>query len=161
LVNVLVAYGPGEGINRLQVTRRHDESIAKYGEYRGTVPFEGVTDLASLIDAADEYLAEHAAPVPAFRVEAQYPYGEDPEFGCGDYVRVADPRSGIITRSRIGEETRSYSTAGLKTTLYLGTPAPDLARTVRPTPPPRPVAPPAKPEISVSPIAGGIRVVNT
>src|SRR5690606_19403650 len=52
LVNVLVAYGPGEGINRLQVTRRHEESIAKYGEYRGVQTFEGATDLASLIDAA-------------------------------------------------------------------------------------------------------------
>lgn len=161
LVNVITAYGPGEGINRLQVTRRHEESIAKYGEYRGVQTFEGATDLASLIDAADEYLAEHAAPVPAFRVEAQYPYGEEPEFGCGDYVRVADPRNGIITRSRIAEEQRSYSTSGLKTTLYLGLPAPNLARTVRPTPPPRPVQPPDKPVISVSPIPGGIRVVDT
>jgi len=161
LVNVLTAYGPGEGINRLQVTRRNEESIAKYGEYRGVQTFEGATDLASLIDAADEYLAEHAAPVPAFRVEAQYPYGEEPEFGCGDYVRVADPRSGIITRSRIAEEQRSYSTSGLKTTLYLGLPAPNLARQVRPTVPPRPVQPPDKPVISVSPIPGGIRVIDT
>lgn len=161
LVNVLVAYGPGEGINRLQVTRRHEESIARYGEYRGVQTFEGATSLADLIQAADNYLEAHAAPVPAFRVEAQYPYGEEPAFGCGDYVRVADPRAGLVTRSRIAEETRSYSTAGLKTTLYLGMPAPDLARTVRPTPPPRPVQPPDKPVISVSPIPGGIRVVDT
>src|SRR5690606_12739776 len=101
------------------------------------------------------------APVPAFRVEAHYPYGEEPEFGVGDYVRAVDPRSGLVARTRIAEETRSWSTSGLKTTLYLGMPAPNLARTVRPTEPPRQVRPPDKPVISVSPIPGGIRVVDT
>src|SRR5690606_31383062 len=36
-----------------------------------------------------------------------------------------------------------------------------LARQVRPTQPPREVQPPDKPVISVSPIPGGIRVVDT
>ena len=161
LVNVLVAYGPGEGINRLQVTRRHEESIAKYGEHRGVQTFEGAKTLADLIQAADDYLDEHAVPVPAYRVDVHYPYGTEPEYGCGDYVRVADPRNGIITRTRIAEEQRDYTTSGLRTTLYLGMPAPDLARTVRPTEPPRPVRPPDKPVISVTPIPGGIRVIDT
>src|SRR5690606_29771477 len=111
-------------------------------------------------EAADAYLEEHAAPVPAYRVDVHYPYGEEPEFGCGDNVRVADPCNGIVTVSRIEEAQRSYSASGLRTTLYPGLPAPDHSRQFRPRPPQQ-VRPLAKPVISVSTIPGGIRVVDT
>lgn len=159
LVNVLTALGPGDGINRLQVVRRHEESIARYGEHHGVQEFEHVTTLAELVAAADAYLEQHAAPVSAYRVDVQYPYGMEPEYGVGDYVRVADPRNGIITRARIVEEQRSYSTGGLRVTLFLGMPAPSLARQIKPSLRPRDTEPPDDPEgVMIGSIIRGIVV---
>src|SRR5690606_31875139 len=147
LHNIITAVGPGQGINRLQITRMHEASVAEFGPHPAPGPIEfDVSTLQDLVDAADEYLEQHGWPVPALRVTVTYPYGTEPALGVGDYVRVADPDTGLITRSRIVEETRSVSAGGGQTTLYLGIDPPDMARQIQPTLPPRDTTPPDDPE---------------
>jgi len=120
LVNVLTAYGPGDGINRLMTVKRDPESIAVYGEYPGTVTFDDVSTLAELETAAEEYLASHNVPKQSFRVRAVFTPEEEPMFRAGDVVRVVDPDSGVVTVSRIVEESRSFSTGGVTIKLDMG-----------------------------------------
>lgn len=161
LVNIVTALGPGRGINRLQTVRIHEASVQLHGPYPGTHEFPHVSTLAELEAAADDWLDERAAIQPAFRVDVIYPYGEEPEFGVGDRVRVADPRNGIITTSRIMEEDRSLSDSGQRVTLFLGLPRRSLAGQVRPWPPLRETRRPRTPTVAVEPIPGGLQIIDT
>lgn len=125
LVNILTAYGPGSGINRLEITLRDDASIAQYGEYPAAVEFEAET-LAELEQKAQEYLDSHNTPTVAFEVAAVFDFEHEPEYGLGDVVRVVDPETGIVTTSRIMGESRSYGADGLSVRLELGKPALNL-----------------------------------
>jgi len=163
LVNILTAYGPGQGINRLQVTRVHEASVQRYGPYPHKQEFDDVSTLADLIQAADEYLEQHALITPAFVVQPVHPYDADdvPKYGRGDYVRVADPTNGIITTSRIVEERRQGSVQGERVTLYLGLPPASLGDAIRPRPDKPPAEDATPPHVTVTPIEGGLRIVDT
>lgn len=124
LVNILTAHGPGRGINRLEITLREEDSIQEYGPYpnRETVEFN-VATLAELTQKAQEYLDEHSLPKMDFAITALFKYGQEPEYGVGDKVRVADPDTGIITETRIVAEAREYGAGGLTVNLELGKPS--------------------------------------
>lgn len=119
LVNVLTAYGPGQGINRLQINLKDDESIARYGIYPQSVQFE-VEALADLQQKAQEYLEEHGSPRLQFEVAAIFDHEREPDYGLGDMVRVADPETGIVTKARIMAEHREFNENGLNVHLELG-----------------------------------------
>lgn len=161
LVNIVTALGPGDGINRLQIVRIHEESVKRFGPYPGTHEFPQVSTLAELAAAADDWLDERAAIQPAYRVDVVYPYGQEPEYGVGDRVRVADPRNGIIATSRIMEEERSYSESGQRVTLFLGLPRRSLTGQVHPWPPLREARRPRTPTAAVRPIPGGLEIIDT
>ena len=108
LCNVLTAYGPGRGINRLEITLRDDASIAQYGEYPRAVEFDANT-LAELQTKAQGYLDTHNTPTVAFDVFAAFDHEHEPDYGLGDVVRVADPDTGIVTTARIMDESREFS----------------------------------------------------
>ena len=119
LCNVLTAYGPGRGINRLEITLRDDASIAEYGEYPQAVEFDAET-LAGLQTKAQEYLDEHNSPKTHFEVFAAFDFEHEPQYGLGDQVRVADPETGIVTTARIMSENREFNESGLSVHLELG-----------------------------------------
>ena len=119
LVNVLTAYGPGQGINRMEITLRDEASINEYGEYPAAVEFD-VETLAELEQKAEEFLSEHNSPKTQFEITADFKYGKEPEYGLGDKVRVADPDTGIVTTARIMAEAREYNEQGLSVHLELG-----------------------------------------
>jgi hypothetical protein len=119
LCNVLTAYSPGRGINRMEITLRDEASIAEYGEYPAAVEFEAET-LSELQQEAQEYLAEHNTPKTQFEVAVVFEYGQEPDYGIGDKVRVADPDTGIVTTTRIMTESREYNEQGLTVHLELG-----------------------------------------
>src|SRR5690606_18396320 len=48
MVNILTAYGPGDGINRMQVVLRDEASIAAYGPYPGVKEFPAAADMLDL-----------------------------------------------------------------------------------------------------------------
>lgn len=129
LVNVLTAYGPGSGINRLQTTLRDFASISDYGEYPGSVEFEA-DSLEKLLEKADEYLKEHNQPKMRFEIATIFPYGEEPEYGLGDTVKVADPKSGVISTTRIVHESRTFDEQGLAVSLELGKPSFTLTQAI-------------------------------
>jgi len=119
LCNILTATGPGQGINRLEVTLRDDESIGAYGDYPQAVEFDAST-LTELEAAAQDYLDTHNTPKTHFSVRAAFDCENEPQYGLGDVVRVADPDTGIITTTRIMTESREYSAGGLTVRLDLG-----------------------------------------
>ena len=90
LVNVLTAFGPGSGINRLQTTLRNWESIAKFGEYPGSHEFE-VNSLSELKERAKDFLEEQGFPKMIFEIIAAFPSGQEPSYGLGDTVKVVIP----------------------------------------------------------------------
>lgn len=90
LVNVLTAYGAGNGLERMTVTRRHEESIAEYGEHHGHETFSDAVDMNDLIEKADAYLAQYA--IPQFEISGS---AADGEYREGDTVRFASPVDGI------------------------------------------------------------------
>lgn len=143
LCNILVAQGEGDGINRIEVRLIDQESFDEYGPYERVEEFP-VTTQAELITAAQEYLDEHANPKPNFECTAVFPYGDEPEYGVGDLVQVVDPKSGIITTSRIETESRAMGPDGVTSTLFLGKLDINMSnylrtrRFVRPSAPPRP-----------------------
>ncbi|HEX6939552.1 MAG TPA: phage tail protein [Longimicrobiales bacterium] len=121
--NVVTAYGPGDGIDALTVTRRHAESIADHGvERRRVLEFPTAVDRADLIAQADAWLAEHAYPASRFAGEAAYEAGTEPLIRLGDAVRVAVPSSGLIRTVRVTELTREERAAEARLYLTLGTP---------------------------------------
>ena len=142
LVNVLTAYGNGQGINRLQVTLRDELSIGEYGLYPAVEDFDADT-LVDLTTQATEYLNANNTPKINFAIRASFE--DEPSFGIGDLVRVVDPDSGIVTSVRIKEETRSLSQGGVSVDLRLGRPSfnlsnvisfrPDLVKRERPLKP--------------------------
>src|SRR5690606_20950660 len=119
LVNVLTAYSPGQGINRMEITLRDEASINEYGEYPAAVEFDVETS-SELEDKAVEFLAEHNVPQTQFEVVVAFEYGQEPDYGLGDKVLVADPDTGIVTKARIMSETREYAESGLSVRLELG-----------------------------------------
>src|SRR5690606_34362742 len=82
--------------------------------------FDDVSTLAELEVAAQDYLAAHNVPKQKFRVRAVFPPEEEPLFRAGDVVRVVVPDSGVVTTSRIVEESRQYGTGGVSIRLDLG-----------------------------------------
>jgi len=125
LCNVLIARGKGDGINRLQREYRDHDSIAEYGEYRKVVDFD-VETLVELNSKAEAYLEEYSTPIVAFSIQAMFPINAEPSYSLGDYVRVVDPKSGVVDTVRIMQETREYTDNGLKVHLELGRPAANL-----------------------------------
>ena len=104
LVNVLTAYGPGRGINRLEITLRDENSIGNdefpgYGEHHLAMEFD-VETLAELEQKAQEFLSEHNTPKTQFEVAVVFDHDKEPDYGLGDKVRVADPETGIVTTTR-------------------------------------------------------------
>lgn len=119
LVNILTAYGPGRGINRMEITLRDEASIAEFGEYPLAMEFDAET-LDELEQKAQEFLSEHNSPKTQFEITVDFKYGKEPEYGLGDKVRVADPETGIVTTTRIMAESREYGESGLVVNLELG-----------------------------------------
>ena len=120
LVNYLFAYGKGDGINRLHLELKDQESINKLGPYPDIKEFE-TDDYTELQTLAQEYLNKHKTPAQSFSVRAKF--GEDePKYSVGDIVKIVDPDSGIITDIDIVEEKRSYNNDGLSVNLQLGKP---------------------------------------
>jgi hypothetical protein len=152
LCNVLLARGKGDGINRLQKEFRDYDSIAEYGEYRKVVDFD-VDDITDLTTKAEAYLEEFATPVVAFSIQTMFPINAEPSYGLGDYVRVVDPKTGVVSTVRIMQETREYTENGLSVHLELGRPAVNLNDAIGWEPPIRqvetlrPAAPWARPII--------------
>jgi hypothetical protein len=144
LCNVLTAYSPGRGINRMEITLRDEASIAEYGEYPAAVEFDANT-LAELQAKAQEYLDTHNTPTVAFEVFTAFDHEHEPEYGLGDVVRVADPETGIVTTTRIMAEAREYNEQGLSVRLELGKAALNLQSVLegkeRPTKPLDPLTP--------------------
>lgn len=119
LVNILTAYGPGRGINRLEITLRDEASIAQFGEYPLAMEFD-VEKLLELEQKAQEFLDEHNLPKTQFEVAVAFDHDKEPDHGLGDKVRVADPETGIVTTTRIMAEAREYNEQGLSVHLELG-----------------------------------------
>ena len=124
LVNVLTAYGPGRGINRMEITLRDENSIGNdefpgYGEHHLAMEFD-VETLAELEQKAQEFLSEHNTPKTQFEVAVVFDHDKEPDYGLGDKVRVADPETGIVTTTRIMAEAREYGESGLVVNLELG-----------------------------------------
>ena len=68
-----------------------------------------MTDITELTSLATADLNEHKDAKPYMEAEYPVPYGEEPDFGIGDIVKVADPNTGIVSTTRIEQEIRSYS----------------------------------------------------
>ena len=119
LVNILTAYGPGRGINRMEITLRDEASIAEYGEYPAAVEFDA-EKLDELEQKAQEFLSEHNSPKTQFEIAVAFEHDKEPDYGLGDKVRVADPETGIVTTTRIMAEAREYNEQGLSVHLELG-----------------------------------------
>lgn len=119
LVNYLIAYGPGSGLNRLEIILKDDASIAEYGIYPLPMEFEAET-LTELQQKAQEFLNENNSPKNRFEITAVFGPDQEPEYGLGDKVRVADPDTGIVTTTRIMAEAREYNENGLSVRLELG-----------------------------------------
>jgi len=119
LVNILTAYGPGQGINRLEVVLRDEASVAQYGPYPEAIEFDA-DDLVELQAKAQAYLDAHSEPRTQFEVFAAFGEHREPEYGLGDVVRVADPDTGIIARVASMAESREYGENGLSVHLELG-----------------------------------------
>lgn len=119
LVNILTAYGPGSGINRMEITLRDEESITRFGEYPLAMEFNAGT-LTELQDKAQEFLSEHNSPKTQFEIAVAFEHDKEPDYGLGDKVRVADPETGIVTTTRIMAEAREYGESGLVVNLELG-----------------------------------------
>lgn len=119
LVNILTAYGPGRGINRMEVTLRDEASIQEYGPYPLAMEFDAVT-LPELQTKAQQFLGEHNSPLTSFGVTATFDREREPDYGLGDKVRVADPETGIVTTTRIMAESLEYGESGLVVNLELG-----------------------------------------
>ncbi|HPD39877.1 MAG TPA: phage tail protein, partial [Mesotoga infera] len=138
LCNVLLARGKGDGINRLQKEFRDYDSIAEYGEYRKVVDFD-VDNITDLTTKAEAYLEEFSTPVVAFSIQTMFPINAEPSYGLGDYVRVVDPKTGVVSTVRIMQETREYTENGLIVHLQLGRPAVNLNDAIGYEPPIRQV----------------------
>src|SRR5690606_33835172 len=82
--------------------------------------FDDVSTLAELETAAQDYLAAHNVPKQKFRVRAVFPPEEEPLFRAGDVARVVVPDSGVVTTSRIVEESRQYGPGGVSIKLDMG-----------------------------------------
>jgi len=119
LVNILTAYGPGRGINRMEITLRDEASIAEFGEYPLAMEFDA-EKLDELEQKAQEFLSEHNSPKTQFEVAVAFDHDKEPDYGLGDKVRVADPETGIVTTTRIMAESREYGENGLAVNLELG-----------------------------------------
>lgn len=144
LVNVLTAYGPGRGINRMEIALRDEASIAEFGEYPLAMEFDA-EKLSELEQKAQEFLSEHNSPKTQFEVAVAFEHGKEPEYGLGDKVRVADPETGIVTTARIMSEAREYGESGLTVNLELGKAGFTLAEAIsgerKPTKPLDPLQP--------------------
>lgn len=129
LCNVLTAYGPGQGINRMEITLRDEASIAEFGEYPLAMEFDA-EKLDDLQDKAQEFLDEHNSPKTQFEVFVAFDHDREPDYGLGDKVRVADPETGIVTTARIMSEAREYGASGLTVNLELGKPSFTLSQVI-------------------------------
>jgi parallel beta-helix repeat protein len=158
LCNFLIAYGPGQGINRLEVPLKDQDSIDAYRPYKKAIEFPDVTTLEALQNAAQAYLDAHKTPITHLEVKAVFDYDNEPDYGLGDYVQVVIPKSGIITNTRIMTEARDYGDNGLSVTLNLGRPALTLQRVLEGPPPPKVVGPQKPTGVYAKGIPTGIRV---
>lgn len=144
LCNVLTAYSPGRGINRMEITLRDEASIAEYGEYPAAVEFDA-EKLDELEQKAQEFLREHNSPKTQFEIVVAFEHDKEPDYGLGDRVRVADPETGIVTTTRIMAEAREYGENGLVVKLELGKAGFTLAKAIsgdkKPTKPLDPLQP--------------------
>jgi hypothetical protein len=158
LCNDLIAYGPGQGLNRLEITLKDDQSISAYGKHPEAMEFD-VDTLSELEDAAQEYLDTHNTPKTHFEVRAAFDYDHEPEYALGDVVCVADPDTGIVTTTRIMTESREYGTSGLTVRLDLGRARLNLQRVLEGgRTPPKPVDPLTPTGVWAKGIIKGIRV---
>lgn len=117
--NVLKAKGQGSGINRPMVELSDAESILEYGVIEHVEEYD-TSDITELTSLATADLNEHKDAKPTWKLNTLFPYGEEPDFGIGDIVKVADPNTGIVSTTRIEQEIRSYSGGKLDIECYLG-----------------------------------------
>ena len=117
--NVLKAKGQGSGINRPMVELSDAESILEYGVIEHVEEYD-TSDITELTSLATADLNEHKDAKPTWKLNALFPYGEEPDFGIGDIVKIADPNTGIVSTTRIEQEIRSYSGGKLDIECYLG-----------------------------------------
>jgi hypothetical protein len=117
--NVLKAKGQGSGINRPMIEISDAESILEYGVIEHVEEYD-TSDITELTSLATADLNEHKDAKPTWKLNTMFPYGEEPDFGIGDIVKVADPNTGIVSTTRIEQEIRSYSGGKLDIECYLG-----------------------------------------
>ena len=103
--NYIYAYGGGDGIDKLVVIVKDDESIAKYGKRVGIYENGQCVDKTQLQTEAQEYLNEHKYPKQSFRVEIANWKGES--FDLGDVIRFKSPTFDIDGTFRVVEITRN------------------------------------------------------
>lgn len=121
-VNILTAYSQGSGINRMEITLRDDMSIQKYGSKSKSLEIQA-DNLEELMSKARGYLDANNSPATEFVVNTVFDPDREPNFGIGDIVRVADPKTGIVTTSRIMFETREKIDGELRVSFELGSPS--------------------------------------
>jgi hypothetical protein len=139
VANIVTAYGAGEGLAQLKVTKVDEASVHRYGRRYATVEFSQIDDLAELEWECDKYLQEHAWPKPELRVDTFL----NTDIGLGDIVRVASVSRNLVTTARVLEiQTRGTDIMTLGLNNRLLTVADQIAKKV----PPLPIAPlPNKP----------------
>ena len=131
IINYLIANGTGSGINRPQVTLKDAASITSYGVRQLVKNFD-ISDPTDLETAAQAYLDSVADPFYSWKIKTKFVYGETPEFVVGDTVTVVDPKSSLVTRSRIMETRLAYSGDKLTSDCYLGKTRANLVPSVPP-----------------------------
>ena len=131
IFNYLIANGIGSGINRPQVTLKNAASITNYGIRQLVKEFD-IEDPDDLETAAETYLATVVEPTYSWKIKTRFKYDETPDFYTGDTVTVVDPKSAVVTRSRIMETHIAYSGHKLDLECYLGKTRANLIPVVAP-----------------------------
>lgn len=103
LCNVVLASGPGDGIQAMLLTLRNQTSVDFYGEYPKSVTFAQAVSEADLRVLALAYLEQHSNPLEALQVRAVFEEGYDPDIEQGDTVTFASVEAGITVTERIVE----------------------------------------------------------
>lgn len=110
---ILIARGPGTGINRTQTTIRNETAITEYGPRETIEDFPDAVDAADLLAKAQARLAELSNPAKfqqlTVRVSGQ-------PFRLGQRIRVSDGELGFTTTAKItgidADETSTTLTLG-------------------------------------------------
>lgn len=111
---VLIARGPGTGINRMQLTLRNEAAISAYGYREAIADFPDAVDEADLHTKATVRLAEVSDPAKHQELTVRVTGG--PQFVLGQRIRVSDGELGFTTTAKI----TSIDSDDTSTTLTLG-----------------------------------------